>query len=80
MHIAGEMPEYEEMYAQFDRYLPEALGGGKVLYIGNIIKNQFGAIRNWPLGAAMSVLLLAITALMIFLYSRFAKVEDMEVV
>ena len=25
MHIAGEMPEYEEMYTQFDRYLPEAL-------------------------------------------------------
>ncbi|MGX8774243.1 MAG: ABC transporter permease [Bacillota bacterium] len=60
--------------------ITDMLGGGKVLYIGNIIKNQFGAIRNWPLGAAMSVLLLAITALMIFLYSRFAKVEDMEVV
>lgn len=25
LHLAGEMPEYEEMYAQFDRYLPEAL-------------------------------------------------------
>ncbi len=60
--------------------ITDMLGGGKVLYIGNIIKNQFGTIRNWPLGAALSVLLLAITALMLFLYSRFAKVEDMEVV
>ncbi len=60
--------------------ITDMLGGGKVLYIGNIIKNQFGTIRNWPLGAALSVLLLVITALMIFLYSRFAKVEDMEVV
>ena len=60
--------------------ITDMLGGGKVLYIGNIIKNQFGTIRNWPLGAAMSVLLLAVTALMIFIYSRFAKVEDMEVV
>lgn len=25
MNLAGEMPEYETMYAQFDRYLPEAL-------------------------------------------------------
>ena len=58
----------------------DMLGGGKVLYIGNIIKNQFGAIRNWPLGAALSVLLLAITALLIFIYMRFAKLEDMEVV
>ena len=59
--------------------ITDMLGGGKVLYIGNIIKNQFGAIRNWPLGAALSVLLLAITALMIFIYTRFAKMEDMEV-
>ena len=50
--------------------ITDMLGGGKVLYIGNIIKNQFGTIRNWPLGAALSVLLLLITALLIFLYSR----------
>ncbi|MBQ5535772.1 MAG: ABC transporter permease [Oscillospiraceae bacterium] len=59
--------------------ITDMLGGGKVLYIGNIIKNQFGTIRNWPLGAALSVLLLLVTALLIFLYSRFAKIEDMEV-
>ena len=29
---------------------------------------------------ALSVLLLAITALLIFIYMRFAKLEDMEVV
>ena len=45
-----------------------------------IIKNQFGAIRNWPLGAALSVLLILITMLLIFIYTRFAKIEDMEVV
>lgn len=59
--------------------ITDMLGGGKVLYIGNIIKNQFGIIRNWPLGAALSVLLLLVTALLIFIYSRFAKIEDMEV-
>ena len=59
--------------------ITDMLGGGKVLYIGNIIKNQFGTIRNWPLGDALSVLLLLITALLIFLYSRFASIEDMEV-
>ena len=57
----------------------DMLGGGKVLYIGNIIKNQFGAIRNWPLGAALAVLLIAITGILIFIYTRFAKIEDMEV-
>lgn len=58
----------------------DMLGGGKVLYIGNIIKNQFGAIRNWPLGAALSVLLIVLTGLLIFIYTRFANIEDMEVV
>ena len=58
----------------------DMLGGGKVLYIGNIIKNQFGSIRNWPLGAALSVLLIIITFLLIFIYTRFASIEDMEVV
>lgn len=57
----------------------DMLGGGKVLFIGNIIKNQFGAIRNWPLGAALSVLLIVITGLLIFIYTRFANIEDMEV-
>jgi len=57
----------------------DMLGGGKVLYIGNIIKNQFGAIRNWPLGAALSVLLIVITGMLIFIYTRFSKIEDMEV-
>ena len=32
------------------------------------------------LGAALSVLLLVITGLLIFIYTRFAKIEDMEVV
>ncbi|MBQ8663809.1 MAG: ABC transporter permease [Eubacterium sp.] len=58
----------------------DILGGGKVLFIGNIIKNQFGIVRNWPLGAALSVLLMLITLLLIFIYTRFAKMEDMEVV
>lgn len=57
----------------------DMLGGGKVLYIGNIIKNQFGVIRNWPLGSALSVLLLLITALLIFLYTRIASVDELEV-
>lgn len=59
--------------------VPDMLGGGKVLYIGNIIKNQFGMIRNWPLGAALSCLLIAITGFMIFLYTRVTSIEEMEV-
>ena len=39
---------------------PALLGGGRTLMLGNIIQMQFGASRNWPFGAALSVVLLAI--------------------
>ncbi|MGE3875732.1 MAG: ABC transporter permease [Parvibaculaceae bacterium] len=38
---------------------PALLGGGKTLMMGNVIQQQFGAARNWPFGAALSVVLLA---------------------
>ncbi|CAN7544460.1 ABC transporter permease [Rhizobium sp. LjRoot254] len=39
---------------------PALLGGGRTLMLGNIIQMQFGASRNWPFGAALSVVPLAI--------------------
>lgn len=52
---------------------PVLLGGGKLLLIGNLIAGQFGQSRNWPFGAALSVIILVMLALaLIFvaLYSR----------
>ena len=42
---------------------PALLGGGKTMMLGNIIQLQFGPSRNWPFGAALSVVLLAIVLL-----------------
>lgn len=42
---------------------PVLLGGGKVLLIGNLIAAQFGDSRNWPFGAALSVIILVLLAL-----------------
>ncbi|UVC09446.1 ABC transporter permease [Rhizobium sp. TH2] len=39
---------------------PALLGGGRTLMLGNIIQMQFGASRNWPFGAALSVVLLSL--------------------
>jgi spermidine/putrescine transport system permease protein len=52
---------------------PELLGGGKTSMIANVIAAQFGASRNWPLGAALSVLLLVITLLVLLLFAYSAK-------
>ncbi|MDF3001576.1 MAG: Spermidine Putrescine transporter permease component PotB [Bacillota bacterium] len=60
-------------------YVPEALGGGKVMLIGSLIRNQFLVTKNWPFGASLSILLLLITLIMLWLYTRIAKLDDMEV-
>ncbi|MBC9953770.1 ABC transporter permease [Leucobacter sp. cx-42] len=52
---------------------PVLLGGGNVLLIGNLIASQFGDARNWPFGAALSVvilIMLMIALLAVALYSR----------
>jgi spermidine/putrescine transport system permease protein len=52
---------------------PELLGGGKTSMIANVIAAQFGASRNWPFGAALSVLLLVITLLVLIVFAVVAK-------
>ena len=47
---------------------PELLGGSKSMMIGNLIQSQFGAARNWPLGAALAFALLAIVLLAMMIY------------
>lgn len=51
-------------------FVTDLMGGSKTLVIGNLIKNQFITARNWPLGAAMSVILMLITVLMLKAYQR----------
>lgn len=46
---------------------PRILGGKNAIMIGPIIENQFTATFNWPLGAALSFIMLAIILLMLAL-------------
>jgi spermidine/putrescine transport system permease protein len=51
---------------------PRILGGGKNLMLGNLIDLQFGAGKNWPLGAALSVTLMVIVMAALLFYVRNA--------
>ncbi|MCE8516897.1 ABC transporter permease [Ruegeria pomeroyi] len=55
---------------------PRVLGGGKNLMMGNLIELQFGQGRNWPLGAALSITLLAIVMIALIFYVRFVGAEE----
>ncbi len=55
---------------------PRVMGGGNQLMIGNLIELQFGQGRNWPLGAALSITLLAIVMVALLAYVRAAGNEE----
>ena len=52
---------------------PRVLGGGKQMMIGNFIELQFLQGKNWPLGAALSMLLLVIVMVALLVYVRYAN-------
>ena len=52
---------------------PELLGGGKTSMIANVIAAQFGASRNWPFGAALSVMVLVIVMLALVAFAVVAR-------
>jgi len=55
---------------------PRVLGGGTNLMIGNLIELQFGQGRNWPLGAALSITLMAIVMVALLFYVRNTSRSD----
>ena len=55
---------------------PRILGGGKNMMIGNFIELQFGQGRNWPLGAALSLILLLVVLVALLVYVRVTSSEN----
>jgi spermidine/putrescine transport system permease protein len=55
---------------------PRVLGGGKNMMIGNFIELQFGQGQNWPLGAALSTVLLMVVLFSLVIYTRVSSKDD----
>lgn len=51
-------------------YIPDLLGGAKSMLLGNLIQHEFLFARNWPMGAAISVLLTGVMLCLFLLYWR----------
>ena len=59
-------------------FIVDVAGGGKIMILGNLIKNQFLTARNWPFGASVSVFLLIITGILVGIYRKTGgKMEDL---
>jgi spermidine/putrescine transport system permease protein len=57
--------------------VPDLLGGAKTALVGNAIAQQFGQSRDWPFGAAISFLVMSLTMLVLYVYSRRAGEQGM---
>jgi len=52
---------------------PDLLGGGKKLMLGSLVQLQFATSRNWPFGAAIAMMLLAIVVIALMINARAAR-------
>lgn len=59
--------------------VPQLLGGNKAAMLGNLIANQFTLSGDWPYGAALTLIMLALTLLAVVLMRRLGSRGDMVV-
>lgn len=59
-------------------FLSDLLGGAKTMLLGNLIKNVLLSARDWPFGAALSVVMMAATTLIIYLYKKVSGEQSLE--
>jgi ABC-type spermidine/putrescine transport system permease subunit I len=56
--------------------IPEVLGGGKTLMLGNVISEQFLSVGNTPFGSAIAVVLMLAMAIALIGLRRARKLEE----
>ena len=59
-------------------FIADILGGNKVVLVGNLIQEQLMKAHNWPFAAALSLVLLLLTTVIIWLYRKLSGVKDLE--
>jgi spermidine/putrescine transport system permease protein len=64
--ITGALLVFIPMMGEY--VIPQILGGGKVDLIGNIVRRAFLEQQNYPLGAAIAMLLMGVLSVFLVLY------------
>ena len=59
-------------------FIADILGGNKIVLLGNVIQEQLMKVHDWPFAAALSVILMAMTSILILLYRRITGAKEME--
>lgn len=54
-------------------FISDLLGGSKTMLLGNLIQSQFQSARDWPFGAALSVIMMVGVLLCLVFYNLASK-------
>ena len=57
-------------------FVSNILGAGNTDMIGNLIERQFKSANNWPLGAALSIILIVVTLILVKIYQKMGGDMD----
>jgi spermidine/putrescine transport system permease protein len=55
---------------------PALVGGAKGVMYGNLIQDQFVRALNWPMGALMSLVMLAMVLVFTYTFTRMVRVTE----
>ncbi len=53
--------------------VPELLGGGKTVMVGNLVRDQFLKARDWPFGATLALIMVVLLLLLFALQSLVSR-------
>ncbi len=59
-------------------FIADILGGNKIVLLGNVIQEQLMKVHDWPFAAALAVILMLMTSILIWLYRRVSGARNME--
>ncbi|MGN8630877.1 ABC transporter permease [Blautia sp. HCP3S3_G3] len=59
-------------------FIADILGGNKIVLVGSLIQEQMTRAGNWPFAAAMAVVMMVLTTIMIVMYRRISHVKEVE--
>lgn len=56
-------------------FIADILGGNKIVLVGSLIQEQMTKVGNWPFGAALAVVMMLLTTLMLVFYRKVTKAD-----
>jgi spermidine/putrescine transport system permease protein len=72
--VAGSLLVFIPLTGEY--LVPQILGGGKKLYAGNLIAQEFLEARDWPFGAAIAMVVIGALTVLLLVYARAASKQE----